>query len=667
MTADTRPTGNTAIQMTNTTIDTRTTALGDAGPGGSVQITGQRGTPTFSGFTATVQLSGVGIQSSTGDVSISGTAPGGTGVRIGAGTGPSQILTTSGDISIYGTGSGVTDPSTGPLAVQAVDLSNVTVRSIDGNIGIRGLVTPGAQSGTSGGVLIANNALVTTLGAGNIDVAGESQANGTGITLGTGGRIDGNNNVVLRASNDGSTDALVLTGTVRAGNVLNLRPGGVDAAGNAVDRTANPITLGGTAATGFAVSADEFTRLDAPTIVAGSNAHAADINVVGPLSVPNALTLQNGGGGNIQLGGALTASKVGLISGGNITQTAAAPITAGTLLARSTGGSVLLDQAANNVSADTVGGGAAGALRYVDVDTVKLGSVSVTGYDAAGNAPQVVSADLDGGRHGVRAHAERRPAAGRQREQHERHRPRGGLALPEHRRLHDRRRAVARVGRHLGGRDARRPGGSGLYPNLYHCAYSGLCAVSIPAGANHFIYAQQPVATVIVANASRPFGHPNPLFSYGIGGLILGDTGAGFAGFLFSPALQASPQGAHLINGTFTSAEGYAVNVVPGTLFVGGLPNLPRPDVLRDLPATWVYDRNIGRADLLCHRAAGRRPRNAGQRRAGARMVARALAAQPVELRGHREAQRLRGLLIRARFRRRRVRGGWTSRRCPSG
>ncbi|SEL80584.1 filamentous hemagglutinin family N-terminal domain-containing protein [Variovorax sp. YR750] len=595
MTADTSPSGNQAIGITNTTIDTRTTALGDAGPGGSVQITGKRGTPTFSGFTATVQLSGATIQSSTGDVSISGTAPGGTGVRIGAGTGPSQILTTSGDISIVGIGSGVTDPSTGPLAVQAVDLSNVTVRSVDGNIGIRGLVTPGAMSGTSGGVLIANNALVTTLGVGDIDVAGESQANGTGITLGTGGRIDGNRNVVLRASNDGSTDAVVLTGTVRAGNVLNLRPGGVDAAGNAADRTANTITLGGTAANGFAVSADEFTRLDAPTIVAGSNAHAGSINVVGPLTVPGALTLQNtGGGGGIQLGGALTASTVGLISGGNITQTAAAPITAGTLLARSTGGSVLLDQAANNVSADTLGGGAAGAFRYVDIDTVKLGSVSVTGYDAAGNAPQVVSAgsmaadtvfvrtlsgDLLLGTN-VSSTSGADLVAG------SRFQNTGGYSITG---APWRVWADTWVGETRGGL-----AGSGIYPNLYHCAYSGLCAVSIPAGANHFIYAQQPVATVLIGNATRPFGYPNPLFSYLVTGLILGDTGAGFAGFMFSPALQASPPGVYPINGAFTSAEGYRVNVVPGNLFVGGVPDLPRPDTLRDLPATWVYDRNIG-------------------------------------------------------------------------
>ncbi|RSZ42686.1 MULTISPECIES: filamentous hemagglutinin N-terminal domain-containing protein [unclassified Variovorax] len=594
MTADTSPTGNQAVSITNTTIDTRTTALGDAGPGGSVQITGKRGMPTFSGFTATVQLSGATIQSSTGDVSITGTAPGGTGVRIGAGTGPSQILTTSGDISIVGIGSGVTDPSTGPLAVQAVDLSNVTVRSVDGNIGIRGLVTPGPMSSTSGGVLIANNALVTTLGAGDIDVAGESQANGTGVTLGTGGRIDGNRNVVLRASNDGSTDALVLTGTVRAGNVLDLRPGGVDAAGNAVDRTGSTITLGGTAATGFAVSAAEFSRLDAPTIVAGSNAHAGNISVVGPLTVPGALTLQNGAGGGIQLGSALTASTIGLISAGNITQTASAPITAGTLLARSTGGSVLLDQAANNVSADTVGGGAAGAFRYVDVDTVKLGSVSVTGYDAAGNAPQVVSAtsmaadtvfvrtlsgDLLLGTNVSSTNGVDLVAASRFQNT-------GGYTIAG---APWRVWADTWVGETRGGL-----AGSGLYPNLYHCAYSGLCAVSIPAGANHFIYAQQPVATVLIANATRPFGYPNPLFSYLVTGLILGDTGAGFAGFMFSPALQPSPPGVYPINGAFTSAEGYRVNVVPGNLFVGGVPNLPRPDALRDLPATWVYDRNIG-------------------------------------------------------------------------
>ncbi|MGJ7538022.1 MULTISPECIES: filamentous hemagglutinin N-terminal domain-containing protein [unclassified Variovorax] len=595
MNADAGANSNSALSLNGTKIDTRTIAGGDGGPSGFLQLSGRRTLPTTVFSTVpTVDLTGVTIQSSTGDVSITGVGQHGDGVRIQNGTAASQILTTSGDIDIVGIGASY-NYSLSPLSVQSVEITGATVvRSVDGNIGIRGLVTPGPLDAPSGGVLLAGTALVTTLGVGNIDIAGESQANGTGVTIAAGAQVNGNNNVVLRASNSGTVDALVVGGNVRAGNVLNLRPGGVDAAGNAVDRTANPITLGGTAATGFAVSADEFTRLDAPTIVAGSNAHAGNINVVGPLSVPNALTLQNGGGGNIQLGGALTASKVGLISGGNITQTAAAPITAGTLLARSTGGSVLLDQAANNVSADTVGGGAAGAFRYVDVDTVKLGSVSVTGYDAAGNAPQVVSATsmaaetvfvrtLSGD---LLLGANVSSTSGTDLVAASRFQNTGGYTIAG---APWRVWADTWVGETRGGL-----AGSGLYPNLYHCAYSGLCAVSIPAGANHFIYAQQPVATVIIANASRPFGYPNPLFSYGIGGLILGDTGAGFAGFLFSPALQASPQGAYPINGTFTSAEGYAVNVVPGTLFVGGLPNLPRPDVLRDLPATWVYDRNIG-------------------------------------------------------------------------
>ncbi|KIQ20301.1 hemagglutinin [Variovorax paradoxus] len=594
MNADNGTNFNTAVQLTNTTIDTRTTALGDAGPGGFVQITGKRAAPTFSGFTATVDFSGVTIQSSTGDVSISGTAPGGAGVRMNA-TGPAnQILTTSGDISILGIGSGVNDASTGPISVQSVSLANTQVRSIDGDISIRGLVTPGVASATSGGVLLAANTLVTTLGVGSIDVAGESGANGTGLAIATGARVDGNNNVVLRASNDGSIDALAINGTVRAGNVLNLRPGGVDAAGNAVDRTGNAITLGGTAANGFAVSAAEFTRLDAPTIVAGSNAHAADINVVGPLALPSALTLQNEGGGNINLGGAVTASKVGLLSRGNITQTAAAPITAGTLMARSTGGSVLLDTAANNVSAATVGGGAAGAFRYVDVDTVQLGSVSVTGYDAAGNAPQVASAtsmaadtvfvrtlsgDLLLGANVTSANGADFVAASRFQNL-------GSYSLGG---APWRVWADTWIGESRGGLR-----GSGLLPNLYHCAYSGLCTVSVSPGDNHFIYAQQPVATVVINNASRPFGAANPFFGYVIGGLILGDTGAGFNGAAGTTATPASLPGSYPITGSFTSAEGYAVNVVPGTLQVSTLPNLPRPDVLRDLPSTWLYDRNMG-------------------------------------------------------------------------
>ncbi|MDT4836011.1 MBG domain (YGX type) [compost metagenome] len=140
--------------------------------------------------------------------------------------------------------------------------------------------------------------------------------------------------------------------------------------------------------------------------------------------------------------------------------------------------------------------------------------------------------------------------------------------------------------------------GSGPLPNFYHCAYLGLCTVTVTPGDNHFIYAQQPTATIVIADASRTVGAPNPFFIYSITGLILGDTGAGFSGSMFSPALPGSPTGLYPINGSFTSAEGYAVRVVPGQLRVSGLPLLPSVDVVREPLTSYLYDRNIGQAPI---------------------------------------------------------------------
>jgi len=96
----------------------------------------------------------------------------------------------------------------------------------------------------------------------------------------------------------------------------------------------------------------------------------------------------------------------------------------------------------------------------------------------------------------------------------------------------------------------------------------------------------------------RGFGRPNPLFTYSITGLILGDTGVGFSGTPGTAAFLGSPPGFYAINGSFTSAEGYAVRVVPGQLQVTGLPRLPSVDVVREQPTTWLYDRNIGQAPI---------------------------------------------------------------------
>ncbi|MDM0039695.1 filamentous hemagglutinin N-terminal domain-containing protein [Variovorax sp. J22G21] len=594
--------------------------------GGNVQLTGRTiGPGTAAQVLAGVDINGTRISTSTGNVGILGSSTIASGVvieSVGPGSG-GGIFTTSGSIAITGIGSYTPNSTTGPghgVVVGGTTFATTgapTLQTTSGNIDISGVrLAGGPVSGN--GVLLAGRSLVATTGGGNITVTGESQGNGAGVliqpelngTFGTiaSGQIVGSNNVVLRASNDGSTDALVIgartTGaTVSAASVLNLRPGGLNVAGTpdayaatAVDRTANAITLGGAASLGFAVSAAELARLSAPTLVAGSNAHAGNIDVVGPLALGSALTLQNGGGGNITLGAPVSATQLGLVSAGNITQAAGANIAAGTLLARSSGGSVLLGNAGNDVA--VVAGGAAGRFEYVDANALTLGSASVIGYDAAGNLPQLLSAtsmsadtvfvrtlsqDLSLNGSVSSTSGADLVAAGR----FQNLGPNTMSGAPW------RIWADTWVGESRGG-----VAGSGLLPNLYHCAYLGLCTVTVSPGDNHFIYAQQPVATVFANSATRPFGFPNPFFTYSISGLILGDTGVSFNGVLSTTAGLYSLPGFYPINGSFSSAAGYAVNVVPGTLRVSAALDLPKVDVLRDLPTTYLYDRNIGQAPI---------------------------------------------------------------------
>lgn len=598
----------------------------NAQAGGNVTLVGRStAAPAFGQLEAATWLDDTVITTSTGNVSVFGSSTLGSGVQVDNTQAAGGIFTTSGNIQITGIGSYTANSATtfghgvvlGNTSAFFSALGQPTLQTTSGNIDVSGIrLAGGAQPGT--GVLVGNRALVTTTGGGNITLTGESQGPGAGLVIQPlnnfsglgipGGRVVGSNQVVLRAVNDGSTDALVAGAgsQVAAGSVLNLRPGGLNVAGGpdnytatAVDRTAAAITLGGAGGAGFSLSTDELATMTAPTTVVGSNAHAADITVQGALDFgARALTLQNGAGGNIALQAPVTAARLGLASAGNITQTAGAPIVAGTLLARSTGGSVLLDQAANNVSASTLGGGAAGAFRYQDVDDLRVGAVSVIGYDAAGNAPQVVSAgsmaadtvfvrtlsgDLQLGTAVTSTSGADLVAAARFQNV-------GGASLGG---APWRVWADTWVGETRGGL-----AGSGLLPNLYNCAYLGLCTVSVTPGDNHFIYARQPVATVVVNSATRPFGFPNPLFTYGITGLILGDTGASFGGLLSTTAGVTSLPGVYPISGTFASAAGYAVNVVPGSLRVSTAIDLPKVDVLRELPTSYLYDRNIGQAPI---------------------------------------------------------------------
>lgn len=607
--------GMCSICLTTALIDTRTgnqqlsagipgfyTGGSDAGAGGSVQL---RGISTF-GDPIQTSVGAVWVQNSTistatGDISIFGSHSAGSGVRLENFASVGTLSTTSGNISV--TGIGTFNSNSAGTPGHGVEINSETLRTASGNITVTGRRLAGGQE-VGSGVLLQDGALLQTTGGGDIFVTGQYDGIGAGVniappastTSGPGGRIDGSRNVVLRAVNSGTTDALVIGDTVHAGNALDLRPGGVDLAGNPLDRTDVPIAIGSTANTGFAVSAAELALISATHLVAGSNTHAADITVVGPLALASALTLQNGGGGNIRLAAPVSTPQLGLLSAGDITQAAGTSIIANALLARSSGGNVLLTQPGNNVG--VVGGGAAGRFEYTDANAVALSTPTVVGFDAASNLPQSVSGgtvsadrvlvrtlsgDLSLGTNVTSTSGAELVAAARFQNL-------GAYTIAG---APWRVWADTWVGETRGGLF-----GSGLLPNLYHCAYLGLCTVTVTPADNHFIYAQQPAAIVLVHNASRPGGFPNPLFTYSITGLILGDTGTGFAGTLSSPATPFSVSGMYPINGSFSSAEGYAVTVVPGVLTVGGLVELIKPDLVRDNPSTWLYDRNIGPAPI---------------------------------------------------------------------
>ena len=568
----------------------------NASAGGNVQLNGSN-TTVGSLASRGVWITGSQILTSTGSVTVRGESGSGSGVDIT----DSNIGTTSGLVTVTGSGrrytSGLIFPTAGVL------ISRSTVSSVAGGITLRGLYADDpAYADLTPGVRITDASVVTTTGGGAIEVSGQAVNSNQGVLLEAGpsglpSRIQGSGQVVLRASNNGSTDAIAIAGPVSAGTVLNLRPGGVDAAGNGFDSVANPITLGGTAATGFALSEAELALLGGPAVVVGSNAHSGDINVVGPLTMAPALTLQNqGGAGNINLGASVTAPQLALLAGGNVTQAAGANITAGSLLARAQTGSVLLSNAGNNVGVAT--GSAAGRFEYVDANALTIGPVSVATFDAASNTPQTDAATsmaatsvfvrtlLDDLSLGTAVSS----TAGADLVAAARFQNVGGASLGG---APWRVWANTWIGETRGGL-----AGSGRLPNLYNCAFSGLCTVSVSPGDNHFIYAQQPIATVLIGNVTRPIGVPNPPFRYTLAGLILGDTGAGFSGTLSSTANQFSLPGSYPITGSFSSEEGYAIRVVPGQLRISSVQQTPVVDVLREVPTTYLYDRNIGNAPI---------------------------------------------------------------------
>ncbi len=385
--------GSPAIALDGVSIDTRV-GQSDAGTGGDISLRGSGSAGASDSDGSSISLVNTVMQSSSGNVSLTGIAsPGGAGVVMqgdASSTVTTRIETTSGNVSIVGVGDG----SAVGGDQSGVQMAGALLSTADGIIDVRGR-SQGANPNGSG-VVLEDASLVVT-GSGRVAVSGESAGSGKGIDMqgGTAGSlygIDGGGQlVVLRADNNGADDAISLGAPIRSGSTINLRPGGVDGAGNVSDHTATAIGIGGVGSNGFSLSDTDVANLDAPSIVVGSDAHAAAITVEGPVSVANDLTLQTEGGGAIAVDGALSAASLALLAAGDITQSASGSVAANSLLARSAAGSVRLNNPANAVAA--IAGSAASDFRYTNANTLSVGTTSAQGLQAASGTTQAINAE----------------------------------------------------------------------------------------------------------------------------------------------------------------------------------------------------------------------------------------------------------------------------------
>jgi filamentous hemagglutinin family protein len=536
--------GAVAITGSGAALGVSLTNGGVDSAGGNVDVNGDASAADGVGVNLDATLS-----AAAGQVNVQGIAASGRGIQLGAASG---INTTTGSITLAGVG-----------ASSGLSIGGGTIATNSGHVDLRGRST----APSSDGLAIADGVSISSNGGG-IELSGEGTA--AGLRLGAGAVVDaGNSLIVIRAANGGSGDALVLDGSLHSSVGVNLRPGGVDANGGVYDRIADQILLGH--GDGFAISNDELGRISAPEVVIGSSQHAGAIHVQEAIARNGNLTLQNSGGGGIDLQAGVNVGNytLALASGGDITQTASAAILAHSLLANA-GGNVQLGLAQNDVASTTLAGSAGGNFQFQDANALAIGSVSALGFNASsGQLSSMGSTGVTAGgdalirnlagdmtlNAGVTATNIDLVTAGRLQNV-------SGAALTASGDWHV--WASTWTGEARGGL-----AGDGSLPNLYGCAYLGACGVTVTGGDNHFIYVQQPIATITFDNATREYGLDNPLFSYTVTGAILGDTAANVAsGSASTSATIASDVGNYAITGNFTSAAGYKFQLMPGTLSI---------------------------------------------------------------------------------------------------
>jgi filamentous hemagglutinin family protein len=571
---------------------------------------------------------GVTISESTviaNDISISGRSSQGAGVALGGSFGvPSTLDTASGLISVRGFADG--------LVSTGADTTGVVLENLEVSLGSAGsLYVAGRSNNQSSsfglaGVRYRNtNIVAATNSTGTITLAGEITGNAglgglaffnaqsapltisagvvNGVTQATGAHV-----VLGGSAEQGSAVDLGFGfGTdIRTNGVVNLRPLGVDTAGNLVEQPGRAITIGTEASGGaFFIDSNWLATPNASRsgisagrgVVIGSSLHTGLITVEDSALNQHAdvsLTLQNQGASSagIELRSGNTLQNLGLRTSGNITQTGAITVT----------GNLVIEGGAQTTVALTDTGNSVGNLAFdppasftlQTTGPLSIGAASTAGYTpGTGFAPLSITNSLGGNTALIQST--------------------GTITLNQ---------SISMVGANAqlnlvapsitvapGAGVSAPAGGSakmwadtftGVAPgtNLYGCVYGDTtnCSVSgitLPTTGNQLLHSTQPTLVVTANPLTGYLDLALPALSFSTTGLLNGDTAAGaLAGSL---ATTPTGTGTYAISqGNLRSPLGYNLTFTPSTLTL-------RPGITRQMLqssfqaelASDVYGRNL--------------------------------------------------------------------------
>lgn len=555
------------------------------------------------------------------NISISGLASQQAAVALGGPTGEPSLINASGLLLVRGFADGVISTSSDTVGV-VLDELDVNLGST-GSMYVAGRAFNQSLTATSqAGVRVrATNIVAARSNTGTITLAGEIAGNqGLGglAYLNTGGgplTINGGSGLLATGANvvlggSAATGSAIDLGSglgtdIRTTGTVNLRPLGVDTAGNLVEQPGTGIGIGVEAGPGaFYINSQWLTTPNASRpglsagggVVIGSSLHTGLITVEDSALTQHAdvsLTLQNQGpsSAGIELGANNTLQNLGLRTTGNITQTGPITVSGNLVVEGGAQSNVTLDNVGNTVGSFAFDPPA--SLTLQTTGPLTIGAASTAGYTpGTGFTPLSITTSLGGNSALIQST--------------------GAITINQ---------SVAMTGSSAqlnivapsitvapGATVTAPAGGSARLwassftgvsgTNLYGCVFgdTSTCSVSgiaLPTTGNQTLHPTQPTLLVAANPVTGFLDLALPTLSFSTTGLINGDTAAGaLAGSL--GATPSGPGSFAIDQGSLRSPLGYSVTFTPATLTL-------RPGITRQMLqssfqaelASDVYGRNL--------------------------------------------------------------------------